>query len=338
MSWRIYRSTDSGAPTLTDAVGKMTTLLQTVLVGTAGVAYGSKPSAGWTAPFTGTNKLVLLPGAAATSRMYYRVLDDGSVGVGRREAQLLGYETMSDVDTGTNRWPTIAINPNGCQLGKSHLTDGSTMAWVIAADDKTCILFTNVGTRWQMHYFGQIDSYVASDVWGSCIACHPVGTIPDGLNSGTAHDTLTFHSAGNTDWAEWQSLVFPRPYTGIAGAKQGSRIAGSGIFCRQNNGAGGNGTDGWGKLPKTNPGNGTVYLGDWILCEVGGPWVRRGKYRGVYMMAHLGSSWASGETFNGSGSMSAKQFEVYRVSPLQISGGAYEVKCLVALEISATVT
>lgn len=51
---RYYRYDDAGAPTITGQVGSLTTLLRTVLVGTAGIAYGSKPSAGWTEQFAGT--------------------------------------------------------------------------------------------------------------------------------------------------------------------------------------------------------------------------------------------------------------------------------------------
>ena len=51
MTVRIYKSTDSGAPTLTGQAFSLISLLLACLVD----GYGSKAAAGWTKPYTGTN-------------------------------------------------------------------------------------------------------------------------------------------------------------------------------------------------------------------------------------------------------------------------------------------
>lgn len=47
----VYRSTDAGAPVLSNSNGSLIAVLKACLVD----GYSSKASAGWTAPFTGTS-------------------------------------------------------------------------------------------------------------------------------------------------------------------------------------------------------------------------------------------------------------------------------------------
>ena len=61
MAFTIYRASDAGAPTLNGQAGSLITVLNYILVGgqpnlitgsgnnVAGIAYGTTPSAGWTA-------------------------------------------------------------------------------------------------------------------------------------------------------------------------------------------------------------------------------------------------------------------------------------------------
>ncbi|MGE3907973.1 MAG: hypothetical protein AB7K36_01385, partial [Chloroflexota bacterium] len=58
---RIYRSTDSGAPVLTGQAGSLLNLLDKCLVD----GYGSKAAAGWSRPYTGTNKTAYRNSVAA---------------------------------------------------------------------------------------------------------------------------------------------------------------------------------------------------------------------------------------------------------------------------------
>ncbi len=133
---REYRSTDSGAPVLDGTVGSLVSLVRACLVGTAGVAYGSKAAAGWTEPFTGTNKAAFRNSlAAGGTGVYVRIDDNGSGSLGGREAFLRIYKTMSDVDTGTDPTPTVAQLTNGYTIVKSDTASSAARPWILWADE-----------------------------------------------------------------------------------------------------------------------------------------------------------------------------------------------------------
>lgn len=70
MTVRVYRSSDSGAPSITRAAGSLITLLDAVLVN----GYGAKSPLGWTKAFSGTNTAMYRQGAGSTQRYLY--IDD----------------------------------------------------------------------------------------------------------------------------------------------------------------------------------------------------------------------------------------------------------------------
>lgn len=81
-----------GAPSLTNAAGSLINVLDWALdIGA--------PGAYWEKVYTGTNVAVY---RATTGQRYYLRVDD-NIG---QVARMIGYETMSDVDTGTEPFPT----------------------------------------------------------------------------------------------------------------------------------------------------------------------------------------------------------------------------------------
>lgn len=165
---RIYKSTDSGAPVVTGQVGSWSNCVQTCLVGTAGIAYGSKPSAGWSAPYSGTNKIALRNSLAAGGMGCYSRIDDNGPGAGgAREAFMTTYATMSDVDTGTGITPTAAQIAGGAVSRKSSSADSTARKWVIVADELTWygLLESNSATATEVMLVGggQFESFVPGD-------------------------------------------------------------------------------------------------------------------------------------------------------------------------------
>ncbi|MGN6518773.1 MAG: hypothetical protein ACTHK2_05030 [Dokdonella sp.] len=165
---RVYLSTDSGAPVVTGQVGTLSSALQTCLVGTAGVAYGSKASAGWTAPFTGTNKVALKNSVAAGGTGMLCRIDDNPPGAGAaREAFITCYFSMTDVDTGVGITPTAAQITGGGVLRKSSTADSTARAWAIVADELTwyMMIVSNASSANEVAVYGGGDfaSDVASD-------------------------------------------------------------------------------------------------------------------------------------------------------------------------------
>lgn len=144
----VYKSTDASAPVLTGTAGDLITLLDAVLVN----GYGTKAAAGWSKPFSATNKAVYRPGSGV---QHYFHVDDNSPNVtaAGKEAQFRGSETASAFQTGTGFFPTTAqlALGSGLMIRKSASADATARAWVIVADDRTCYIFVLTGDTASVH-------------------------------------------------------------------------------------------------------------------------------------------------------------------------------------------
>ncbi len=169
MTVRVYRYDDVDAPVLTGATGSVNDLIKACLV----TGYGAKAGAGWTEEFTTTNISAYKMGAAPFN--YLRVNDSAAVGVATR---IIGYKTMSDVNTGTIPFPTEAQIAGGGWIQKS--VDGTTARpWIIIADEnsfhliyqKAVLLATNLtSVTYSEHvYFGNLLGANSGDIETSII-------------------------------------------------------------------------------------------------------------------------------------------------------------------------
>lgn len=134
---RYFRHDDAGAPTLTGEVGSLTNLLRKCLVGVGGVAYGSKPSAGWSEEFIGAAANIAVfrnnLGEGA-SGCYVRVDDNAPLSGGAREATLTAYAAMTGISAGSS--PTLDV-----YMRKSATLSSIARPWLIAADGLTVWIY-----------------------------------------------------------------------------------------------------------------------------------------------------------------------------------------------------
>src|SRR5574337_1895785 len=84
---------------------------------------------GWDKPYSGTNLAAYRPSDVTGLRMYLRV--DHTTALTPR---VLGYETMSDINTGTGPFPTSTQMSGGLYWPASHTANGSAVNWVIFGD------------------------------------------------------------------------------------------------------------------------------------------------------------------------------------------------------------
>ena len=161
---RIFTSLDAGAPVVHGAVGSLINVLDAVLVN----GYGSTPSLGWTKEFSGTNKAVYR--APSGTRRYVRV--DDSIGY---NASISSYETMINIDNGTDRMPSIA----GAAIYwyKSYYQNTAATRWYIIGDEAGFyfipFVFTsvynssnNIGFYWSKTYYaGDYNPYDIRNKW-----------------------------------------------------------------------------------------------------------------------------------------------------------------------------
>lgn len=126
----VYRSDDTSAPTINGTAGALATALDAILVN----GYGSKSAAGWAATYTGINKRVYRQGSGL---QHYLRIDDTDA----RLSRTVGYGSMSDIDTGTNPFPTSAQIAGGLYARKSISADSTARPWICFATNTTFYLF-----------------------------------------------------------------------------------------------------------------------------------------------------------------------------------------------------
>jgi hypothetical protein len=170
----------------------------------------------WVKAFSGTNKAAYRSNAADATRLFLRVNDANPNDDSNRSALMLGYETMSDVDTGASPFPTAAQMANGIYFNKSSQGDSSARNWYLIADDRELLLF--YGTYaifpnvYRIFHFGDFASELASDPYG----CLIFGDIGVGYNGDTnvGHSYYVYNTYANAETGHYLA----RNYTQIGTA------------------------------------------------------------------------------------------------------------------------
>jgi hypothetical protein len=165
MTVRTYYATDAEAPILNGNLGSLKAVLLECLVN----GYGSKDPAGWTLEFDDTNRMVLKQGAG--NQRYFRFNDN--LTLIPRQATVACYETMSDVDTGTNRIPSGV--EEGLYIDKSESSNSaSPRDWMLFATESAVWLVTNTSSTGafgsnHITFFGDFPSFKQGDLWNTSI-------------------------------------------------------------------------------------------------------------------------------------------------------------------------
>lgn len=150
--WRI--ASVPGSTTFTFATTGITDQTAT------GTITAKRSPAGFSKAFSGTNKAAYRSDNIAGTRLYLRVDDSATA-----YARIRGYETMSDVDTGTGLFPTDAQISGGLYTAKPN----ATRAWALYSDGRLIYIFNEYnGTNyWDGGFvFGDFGSYLSPDAYG----------------------------------------------------------------------------------------------------------------------------------------------------------------------------
>ena len=176
---------------------------------------------GWTKLFSGTNKGAYLPKAQYV-QCYLRVLDDSTVptSANGRWAKARGYESMSDIDTGTGPFPTVAQAANALSILKSSTSDSVARSWWLAGDGG--IFY--IGTAWHVSYptsfsgyaFGDPASLRAGDAFSALLIADQAGA-----------DTIPTYPGTNNFFSTIGTLTATQPgkYLARAYDQSGSAVA-----------------------------------------------------------------------------------------------------------------
>lgn len=325
MTVEVYKSTDASAPVLSGAAGALLTVLDAVLVN----GYGAKAAAGWTKPFSGTNKAVYQ--SSGVNGRCYRFVDDASTSAysSSRYAGVRGFGAMTDVDTGTDPFPTTTQHTNGLLLHKSDTASAAARPWIIVADGHTCYIFVDTAnnistTGWNLFTFGKVFSYKAADAWHDFICGSGATNALYWTGGGNAAGALMGYKLANTAMFCYLS----RSYS------QAGTSAKSSLFVDLSktglNNVSGIGTNG---MPYPNPVDGGLYTSKLFIHEDSTNLPLRGNLRGLYAPLH-NRPLASGDTYSGVGSMAGKTFLALKISSSAATSSIFDAQ--IHVEISDT--
>lgn len=313
----LYRSSDTNAPQLTGTAGSLTTLLDAILVGTAGIAYGTTPSAGWTTAFTGTNARSYRMATTGGALGYYLDVNDNAPGAGgAREARMRGYEAMTALATGTNPFPTTAQLTAGIIVRKSTSLDTLTRPWVAIGDNRTFYLFILSGDTAATYLgfaFGEYYSYKANDPGRALI----IGRVSENSSStsNTVNEFLDNISYINATAAAGNYMA--RDFQGTPGSVTHMKYGEYGLTGAATANAL------IGNLPFTNPVDNRVYMSPIFLANNTIINVVRGRMRGFWHFCHAATGASDGDVITGSQDLLGRSFYMVKSGG---GGGIYTLE------------
>lgn len=276
MSYPYVRHANDGVAVPLDGLaGSLIAVFDNVLLGL-----------GWTKPFSGVNKAVYRPPAG--HRRFLRV--DDSFGL---YARLRMYDSMSDVDTGTNPVPLDTQISGGSYIAKSNSATSATRDWAMFVADSYLYLRVNAtaaATASAGMFFGDFDSLVPGDLYNSALISGN-STTSSGSRLGERCNLNITNTASHVSGT-------------LAGAIGSTAI---GKSHENNTSSTYVGSDGISAFP--NPADGKVYTSTIRIHESG---ALRGVLPGVIALLHSGGSHGYTEytIFDGSGDLAGRRFMV----------------------------
>lgn len=347
----IYRSSDSSAPALEGVTGSLVTLLDACLVN----GYGSQSGAGWTIAYTNTSKRVYRNSTSLGTGFYLNVDDSASAsGAVAQEALMTGFQSATAIGTGTGQFPTSAqlnygIGAVVCR--KSNTASSTTRNWTLIADPTCFYLFVETGDytapiQTCCFMFGDFYSYSSTDTHNCMIVGRNTqnsssnqyewSAIANGLagnyNSPAMTYTLCGHFIASNFTGTGGSIIFGKH---IDATKSG--FAGCPSFSGTSAVSGNGGqTIGGSYVPANaliypNPANNGLYLSPVWIHHNG---MLRGYFKGLWAPVQS-MPLNHDDTYNGTGSMSAKSFVAQYIVGYNGSNGAADPGELI-VETSST--
>jgi len=153
------------------------------------------PAGGWTKAYSGTNLAAYR--ADAGNRFYYRVDDTGTT-----TARVVGYESMTDVNTGVDPFPTAAQVSGGLYVCKSNAASAVARNWIAVATDRVFYVgvdFALAGYNTEqadVYAFGEFDSRVTSDAYKTFIVARNTSSTNGNTNIWGVNVSTTIDQAG----------------------------------------------------------------------------------------------------------------------------------------------
>ena len=248
---------------------------------------------GWEKVFTATNVAVYRSQDPSGTRMHLRVDDSSAV-----NARIVGYEDMSDVNTGVGAFPTSLQVSGGGYWPKASAAGLESRAWTLVGDSRSFVLHahtasTSKGASGCVWGFGDFASLRSGDAYACALFCASADVAAltaaqtnameySGVSIATAYLSRSFTGLGSAVAARHGSESFA-PADGVAGAVASVAVP---------------------QYPN-GPGNSLV-LSRKVLVEPSIAW--RGRLRGVHLpvqACHAAFAWL--DMVDGAGDLVGKK-------------------------------
>jgi hypothetical protein len=310
-----FRITVTGADTFTYTVPNAPASPATGTI-TIKVAPAVVNGNAWTEDFT-SGSISVFRGPVGTKRRYFR-FDDNSTGTSNVRA----FEAMTDINTGTGPFPTVAQLASGMFVGKSSTTDGTARPWIAVSNGSIIYIRVSLDSANQMFWmwFGDFVSERSGDEFNTILVA--------GRGSGLDQNNLFSGMQANATVGTQQAYI-PRPVNQIGSSLQVVRYvdaaftnAGVGSFEGSTMGSVGN-------IPFPAPANGGLYLVPVFIIESSSTYLSppRGIAPGLWCPAHA-KPLNDLDEYDGTGAFAGRRFKAFNAN--QNSSGQ------VFLEISDT--
>ena len=233
-------------------------------------------SLGWAKTFSGTNLAVYRSADTAGTRAYLRV-DDAAA----QDARVVGYEAMTDVNTGSGPFPTAGQASGGLFWGKSQNTSSTARNWTLIGDSRAFVLNAVFTPGSSMNVsFGDFQSNKLVDAH----ACQITGAPNTPVNSSSSTADVGYLTASSPALG----FFLMRGVSGLGGSAPATRNAA--IPCGQSGGSW-SGASGYGFCAYPNPANNELPLSPIFIGENTPTVCWRGAYVGAYFVsAAIGTS------------------------------------------------
>lgn len=190
--------------------------------------------AGWEEVFSGTNKSVFRHTDVLGSRFYLRVDDSNGL-----YARVCGYESMTDIDTGTGLFPTAAMLTGGGYWHKSTTANSTAIPYAFVADGRLVLHALTTGaasnaanTACAVRGFGDfVPASPSGDAFACVLSCAATAVATSNIDYGALSGSASDSSVGTGGFCAaprgWQGLggaVLQRPFplTGLTTALSGA--------------------------------------------------------------------------------------------------------------------
>lgn len=196
----------------------ISTTTNAVTFAAAGIADGAATGtisaklapAGWAKEFTGTNLAAYRAISLESTRMFLRVDDTGTT-----NARVVGYESMTDVNTGIGPFPTAMQISGGGWWPKASAANAAARAWTLVADARGFVLHTHAaasspgvsGTVW---WFGDFASLKSGDAYSCALQC--------GNSDASAGASVATPAVERCSYSTDAGAYAPRSFTAVGGS------------------------------------------------------------------------------------------------------------------------